>query len=325
MKIKQFFQVLWYKKTFSTKDYLFFSVLWLCSFLYRFGFRVVIGLKKIKGQQRCPWFNVLAIGNLAVGGTGKTVFAQFLISLLRDKKGGVILRGYRGTKSSRATAFLVSDGKQLFSEVDQCGDEAFMLACDSKVPVAISKDRYLACKVLAENCNLDFVILDDAYQNVDICKDVEILLVDARYPLSNTYCLPAGFLREKDYSRADIIVLTHAKSLSKEQKNEWSDFFSTINPQHLFFGDNKWEGLFLCNQGDDKTQVVQRERVLLFAGIGNISGFVENANEFMSTNGNNSNDSSSSHSRGYYDTKDGGHYCGSWDSYHYDTRHSGYY
>ena len=130
--------------------------------------------------------------------------------------------------------------------------------------------------MLAENCNLDYVILDDAYQNVDICKDVEILLVDARYPLINTYCLPAGFLREKDYSRADIIVLTHAKSLSKEQKNEWSDFFSTINPQHLFFGDNKWEGLFLCNQGDDKTQVVQRERVLLFAGIGNISGFVEN-------------------------------------------------
>ncbi len=47
--------------------------------------------------------------------------------------------------------------------------------------------------------------------------------------------------------------------------------------------------------------------------------------KFMSTNGNNSNDSSSSRSRGYYDTKDGGHYCGSWDSYHYDTRHSGYY
>lgn len=215
---------------------------------------------------------VISVGNLSVGGTGKTVFVRFLISLLDEKTVAIVLRGYGGLASHKQ-ALLVRDGNKVFASAKDAGDEAYMLALYEKASVVVCSDRRKSIALLDRQDNLhDMIILDDAYQNFQVKKDLEVLLVDARYSLSKARLLPAGFLRERDFSRADAIVLTHASAISFFQLEEFKKFFSSQIP--LFTGKNVVKGLFLYNKGLDSSSQLNGLRVILCAGIGNISGFV---------------------------------------------------
>ncbi len=221
---------------------------------------------------------IISIGNLSVGGTGKTVMVEFLFEHLLPLKGGVVLRGYKRSTQTKEP-ILVCDGKKLFTEVAECGDEAYMLAVQNKVPIAVGKKRGAACDLLLQKAHVDYILLDDAYQNICMHRDLNILLIDARYPLSQTTWFPAGFLREKDFTRADVIVLTHAQDLLQQEVAAWYDELSNFNPKNIFFGEHACAGIFLNNSGDDVTKYLKDKKVVAMAGIGNILSFVEKINE----------------------------------------------
>ena len=277
-----FIHQLWLKK-YLNKPYIFFD--WLLifilrpiSFFYKSGFLVILWVKKLLYPKQVVGTKIISIGNLSVGGTGKTVMVEFLLKQLLPLKGGVVLRGYKN-KARTKKPLLVCDGKEVVASIAQCGDEAYMLALQNKTPVAIGRDRWATCNLLFQETSIDYVLLDDAYQNVRMHRDLNILLIDARYPLSQTTWFPAGFLREKDYTRADVIVMTHAQNLSSQQIAVWYDQLPLFNPKNIFFGKHVCAGIYLKNVGGNVVISLQQKRILAIAGIGNCSRFIETIQE----------------------------------------------
>ncbi len=134
---------------------------------------------------------VLVVGNLSVGGTGKTPLVIWLVEEARRRglRPGVILRGH-GARQSGPTA--VADG----ADPIDVGDEAVLLARRTGAPVVIGRDRAAAGQHLLERFDADLLISDDGLQHLRLGRDVEIAVVDAGRGLGNRRCLPAGPLRE---------------------------------------------------------------------------------------------------------------------------------
>ncbi len=155
------------------------------------------------------------MGNLTVGGTGKTPVVIFLTESLlsQGRRVAVLSRGYRRT--SAEPDLLVSDGKQLLAGPDAAGDEPYLIArrCPSAV-VAVGADRYAVGRRVLERFPVDDVILDDGFQHVALHRDVDLLLVDAMDVEGLKGLLPAGRLREplSAAARASAIVITRAES-----------------------------------------------------------------------------------------------------------------
>ena len=154
---------------------------------------------------------VVSIGNLTVGGTGKTPVAAYIARLLIDQGlcVAVLSRGYGGTLEGRTA--LVSDGTGPLLSAAECGDEPFLLA--STVPglaVVIGADRYLAGCLALERLKPDVFLLDDGFQHLRLHRDLNILLLDYERPFGNGWTLPAGLLREPlpALQRADLIIET---------------------------------------------------------------------------------------------------------------------
>ena len=190
----------------------FDQVLACCAGVYKAGVRLryaMYGTGFLKSRRLdCP---VISIGNLAVGGSGKTPMAVWLAKMLVEKGLGpvVISRGYRGTLEKEAA--VVSDGRDVLLDAKTCGDEPYMMAMEKAFPVVVGKDRYKAGLMALETFAPDAVILDDGFQHLKLSRDLNLVLLDYDRPLGNDRMLPAGRLREtlcmaKD--RIDAIVFT---------------------------------------------------------------------------------------------------------------------
>ncbi|MDI6890191.1 MAG: tetraacyldisaccharide 4'-kinase [Thermodesulfovibrionales bacterium] len=184
--------------------------------LYYIGY----SLKKyhaLKNQKRLPC-RVISIGNITVGGTGKTP-ATIVIAEEAKKRGfipTILTRGYKGKTKG---PYLVSKGDGPLLSEKEAGDEPMLMAERLKgVPVVKGKNRYEAGIFAIENLksqisNLKFqvlFILDDGFQHWDLFRDKDILLIDSTNPFGNRRLIPLGPLREplSAISRADIIVIT---------------------------------------------------------------------------------------------------------------------
>lgn len=155
--------------------------------------------------------HVISLGNITVGGTGKTPTAQKLALVIRDMGYRVVIlnRGYRAKWKGKVG--VVSDGKKIYMSAAEAGDEAFLLAKNlPKVPVLIGADRAKTGKYAVEKLNAQVVILDDGYQHWKLIRDLDILLIDAINVFGNNYMLPRGTLREplSHLNRADVCLLT---------------------------------------------------------------------------------------------------------------------
>jgi tetraacyldisaccharide 4'-kinase len=165
---------------------------------------------------------VISVGNIAAGGTGKTPVVDFIARYLTNKgcMVGIVSRGYGG--NFKGAAALVSDGSSKFLDADSAGDEPFLLAQrNAEVAVAISPKRIDGVRLLIERCQVDCVILDDAFQHRSIARDFDIVLLDGQRPKGNGHLLPAGILREPFSSvrRADLAILTRCQSLCPDQSS----------------------------------------------------------------------------------------------------------
>jgi len=161
-------------------------------------------------QRKCAGVRVVSIGNLTVGGNGKTPFTLYLARLLQ--RGGlrtaIVSRGFGGTRGG-GSAVLVADGGRCFLSAREAGDEAVMMARTFAGPIAIAKRRAEAIALLCQRGPLDVVVLDDAFQHLRLARDLNLLLIGGQHGLGNGWVLPAGPLRERmgAAARADAVVV----------------------------------------------------------------------------------------------------------------------
>ncbi|WP_020675694.1 tetraacyldisaccharide 4'-kinase [Geopsychrobacter electrodiphilus] len=174
------------------------------------GLTFNLGLRKIY-HSRLP---VIAVGNLAVGGTGKTPMVDLLIRYLQRQglRVAVVSRGYRGKYAGGAG--IVSLGEGLLLSAEEAGDEPCLLAHrNPKAIVLVAARRKLALEYIDLHECADLIILDDAFQHRQVARDLNLVLLDAKQPFGNQFLLPAGILRERQsaLARADLICLTGAE------------------------------------------------------------------------------------------------------------------
>ncbi|MBZ0168126.1 Tetraacyldisaccharide 4'-kinase [Candidatus Methylomirabilis lanthanidiphila] len=163
------------------------------------------------GIRRLP-VPVLSVGNLSVGGSGKTPFVEMLAGRLhqRGQRVVIILRGYKGGSKEPT---IVSDGRGVQCEPPVAADEAYLLARHLPgVAVLTGADRHRVGQVALEQVDCGVIILDDGFQHLRLHRDLDIVLVDAINPLGYGRLLPSGLLREppEALKRADMVVLSHA-------------------------------------------------------------------------------------------------------------------
>ena len=249
--------------------YLFYPL----ELLYRLGFWLALACRKRNANEDQFPFKIISVGNLSVGGTGKSVVVPFLVDILGRGAAAIVLRGYRGSLEREGRAALVGDGRATLVTREQSGDEAMMYVEQLGIPVAVGAHRAQACKLLPPK--IHYVVLDDAYQNYSVHKDVEILLLDARAPFDNGHCLPLGRLREKDYTRADIIILTHADRVDiaaiEYTKNVQLKNFPR---EKIFTGKHAYAGLYRNNKDLVTPDDMKNKKFLVTAGVGSFEGFV---------------------------------------------------
>lgn len=158
---------------------------------------------------------VVSIGNITVGGTGKTPMTLRLAGEFADAgiPTVIVSRGYRG--KAEAEGGVVSDGETLFMDAATAGDEPFMMAetlmaAQRRVPVVVGRDRYAAGMTAVRRFGAKILLLDDAFQHLRLARDLDLLLLDARAPFGNGRVLPRGPLREplSALKRADAVILT---------------------------------------------------------------------------------------------------------------------
>lgn len=152
---------------------------------------------------------VISVGNLTVGGTGKTPMAVHLAGFLisEGKRPVILSRGYGG-KARDIT--VVSDGENILSNPVEAGDEPVLMAERLPgVPVVVCRDRYRAGEYAIKRFSPDFIILDDGFQHMGLARDMDILLIDSYTGFGNGYMLPRGILREPltAVRRADAIFI----------------------------------------------------------------------------------------------------------------------
>jgi len=234
MRVQSWFNRIWYDR--ATPPW------WLMplSFVYGAvsGSRRYVYAKRLRRPTRLAR-PVIVVGNLSVGGTGKTPLVCWLVARLGERgfKPGVVTRGYGGL-SSTVRVVDPSDDPAVV------GDEAILLARRTGVPVAAGRDRPAAAQLLV-GAGCDVVVSDDGLQHYALARDCELVVIDGDRRFGNGWLLPAGPLREtrSRLSVADAIVvnggralLEGALSMRLEAKNAVALHGARAAPLHTFAG-----------------------------------------------------------------------------------------
>lgn len=209
---------------------------------------------------------VIAVGNLSVGGTGKTPQIEYLIRLLSPKyKVAVLSRGYKRASSG----FIIADKN---STARTIGDEPLQYFKKfANVIVAVDADRVNGItRLLAMENRPEVILLDDAFQHRKVKAGLNILLTQYGQPYSEDSLLPTGNLREKKSGadRAEVVVVTKCPDeLSEKQQFKIAQRLRIKNHQTLFFSKIAYAGELIGKDGVISLQALKNYRVLLVTGI----------------------------------------------------------
>lgn len=185
---------------------------------FSYIFRLVVSIRRwlykngILTQIKFP-VPIIVVGNITVGGNGKTPFVQWLSSYLLKKgyRPGIVSRGYGG--NARFYPLLLSDD----SKPIEVGEEAILLKEFTGCPIVVDPNRPRAIKYLLQNMDCNIVISDDGLQHYSMSRDLEFILIDNKRKLGNGCFLPAGPLREESRKTNDsVIVNTNVNELDEE-------------------------------------------------------------------------------------------------------------
>jgi len=193
-----------------------FFLLRVCSFFYGCGLLARNWAYRL-GALRSHRLDrrVISVGNLTLGGTGKTPLVMLIAQTLKSqgRKPAILSRGYGGV--SKNPVNVVADGERVLLTADRAGDEPVMMARRlGNVPVLTGPNRYQTGRYAIDRLGADTLILDDGFQRRALARDLNILLLDHRAPLGNGKLFPAGELREpmEEAKRADLICFTRYSS-----------------------------------------------------------------------------------------------------------------
>lgn len=209
---------------------------------------------------------IISVGNITVGGTGKSPHIEYLIELLSQKyKIATLSRGYRRHTRGFKLANLQSDAREI-------GDEPFQFK--SKFPlieVAVAEERMTAIpQLLQTRHDLQVILLDDAYQHRTVKPGLNILLSDYNRMYTRDYIMPFGLLREsrKASERADLILVTKCpQNLSEIEKNKLINEIKPLSEQQIFFSTIQYKNLYPLTAFTNNIQ--RNTEVLLVTGIAN--------------------------------------------------------
>lgn len=242
------------------------AIVYIRNLLYNLN---ILKKKKLK----CP---VISIGNITVGGTGKTPTVILIANELikRNLKVGILTRGY-GRKLKK-TIIICNDGrkKEPTLNANETGDEPLLLYQKlPNTPIAISRNRYESGKILLKTYSLDLIILDDGFQHRSIHRNLDIVLINSLDKKNKYKILPTGFLREplKNLQRADFILFTKS-NLIEENEIPLIKVVKNFNiPYSLSTAHNR-----LTNYIQDQQKILyflDRNKGYLVSGIGDASSF----------------------------------------------------
>ena len=226
-------------------------------------------------------FPIICVGNLAVGGTGKTPMVEFLIRLLKNKYSVATLsRGYK----RKTTGFAIANENSTALDI---GDEPMQFHKKfPKVTVAVAEERLVAIpQLLHDKPGTDVIILDDAFQHRSVRAGLNILLTEYKNLFTRDFVLPAGDLRDvrSSMKRAEIIIVTKCKSyLSDEEKN---DLINEINPlphQKIFFTKLEYGSPYHLFNKQERF-LSPDTNILLICGIANPKPLKEVLNVYVPT------------------------------------------
>lgn len=232
------------------------AVIWLRNWLYKTNF---IGSTDFE-------IPVISVGNLSVGGTGKTPFVEFLIELLHEHyKIGVLSRGYK----RKTSGYIEVRANHTSREV---GDEPMMLKLKyPEVQVAVGEQRVIAIpQLLAKHPETQVILLDDAFQHQSVRPDINILLTTYDKPFYNDWILPLGTLREfrSGKDRANIIVVTKCPpDISREEQEQIRTRIQPAANQRVFFSTIEYGVPYNILNPMDRLSLNLNEAHLLITGI----------------------------------------------------------
>jgi len=205
---------------------------------------------------------VISVGNLVVGGSGKTPLVAALAKLLSDagERPSILSRGY-GRRESADGVVVVSDGERLCATVRQSGDEPYMLAqLLPRVPVFVSPDRYLSGRLAERRLNCTVHLLDDGFQHVQLRRDVELVVIDRAH--LDERLLPFGSLREPiSAARAADALLVSGNDTDVEAVT------SQLGVEHVFRLAPTYDALRAIGAGGGEAFEARDRRVVALAGI----------------------------------------------------------
>jgi len=177
-------------------------IIWIRNFLFD---KKIFKSIKVKAK-------IISVGNITLGGSGKTPATIYITELLK-KNGmnvGILSRGYRRKSHGYV---LVSDGKDILTSVDKSGDEMYHTVLDCKAPAAVCENRVLGAEKLIDETGVSTIVLDDAFQHRWIERDLDIVVIEQRFLTDESFLekslLLTGTMREpvSSLSRADAVII----------------------------------------------------------------------------------------------------------------------
>jgi tetraacyldisaccharide 4'-kinase len=226
-------------------------------------------------------FPIICVGNLAVGGTGKTPMVEYLVRLLKDEyKVATMSRGYK----RKTKGFAIANENTTALDI---GDEPMQFY--KKFPditVSVAEERLVSIpQLLHDKPNTGVIILDDAFQHRQVKAGLNILLTDYHDLFTRDFILPAGNLRDmrSSYNRADIIVVTKCKShITEDEKNKIITEIKPLPHQKIFFTKIEYGSPYHLFTKEEKF-LSPETNILLVCGIANPKPIKEILNTYAAT------------------------------------------
>ncbi|HFL8824218.1 MAG TPA: tetraacyldisaccharide 4'-kinase [Candidatus Azoamicus sp. OHIO1] len=250
-KLEKYLEKIWYKK----QHPLLVKISQISNILIEIRKRFYLLFNILKKKTKIP---IIIVGNINVGGTGKTPFVIHLTLLFKKIgfKPAIISRGYK-----RKNKYIKSVKNN--SKVDMVGDEPLLIFKKTHCPTIVGKKREISIKYLLNNYKIDIIICDDGLQYYKLQRNIEIIIVDGNRYFGNELCIPFGPLREpiSRLNYTDIVVLNeinNKKQLYKKFKMRFN-YNSIIN---------------INNKKNKKIKHLKNKFVYLVAGICNPNKFI---------------------------------------------------